>query len=450
MSEKILVLGASNLVGVHCVNWGDLRIPNLADYDVVFLNGVSLVTVAKLAEAQRSTPDYKEEWNTLHSRLGRAMDRCRERLREVLVTGGKVYAIVPKIEYFYFGRGGQRIPHHGEIDLQKLALPLQFNVEQEEGDTISTRDDAFDSYMRLVRRWSFSFSAPALEFIASDLAQDDKGLKVTGYYSPIAVNRQARPIACRFTFIAWHRDGSAPSSQLALLPEPTEATAEEGIRVLLQSLHDYAAPAPVPPWFSAIELPGEQDLAANAADAREELRRAQQRVDEAFCEMENATKPKRILIETGLPLQETVRQLFESIGIPTSPSPVSDEFMLVDRDPPVLVEVTGTARSVSGRDLSQLIKDLGNYLASFESNAKGLLVGNAWKDLSPDARDTNDRPIFPDNVRTTAANHSVALLSTTELLHGYARFVREELTAEQIINVIRSTSGVVSFAGDVP
>jgi hypothetical protein len=89
------------------------------------------------------------------------------------------------------------------------------------------------------------------------------------------------------------------------------------------------------------------------------------------------------------------------------------------------------------------------YLAKFEEDegrsGKGILLGNAWKDLPVDERDQKNSVIFPDNVIASAASNSIALVSSVDFFDVFCRFLAGEVTGTAILDRVTSAVGVVSF-----
>jgi hypothetical protein len=124
---------------------------------------------------------------------------------------------------------------------------------------------------------------------------------------------------------------------------------------------------------------------------------------------------------------------------------VSDEFIIEVDGEEVLVEVKGHTKSVLLRDVSQLIKDVGNHKAETKQDIHGLLVGNAWRLDAPSERDTKSTPVFPDNVVRTAKNHGVGLLSTTELFQACCQATEEPGQRTRMLRSLVEGKGIINL-----
>jgi hypothetical protein len=419
-SPKILIIGSLGHTGVECLRWDLHRLPNLKDFDIVVTNSEPLITTMR--EMETTKDEQRRQFLDFYLR------RTSEQLLGLLQSGGKIFAIFHPRDYLHRHQPPYVIP----IDNTRW-LPFDVCLDFEEGDTVIVKDQAFARYLDKVRRWKYVFRPLDYESGSGWLATQ----------IPLAVNRAEEPIAVCVSYMASPR----PVKQgfLVLLPPPTEATVDEAVRILLEDFCGVQPRSVAPGWAQSVATPGDDARGAEVAEATRALEEAEHRHEQALAAQLGADEFKRLLYEKGLPLQEVARKTFEAMGIATVESPVSDEFMLVWDDEKVLVEVTGTGKSISGRDLSQLMKDLSNYLADVGQDVKGVLIGNAWAALPPYERDTSERPIFPDNVQRTARNRSIALLSTLELFKAYCAFLEGNLSADEAFRRLIDTSGPVKL-----
>ena len=441
---KILVIGSKGYARVKCVEWFAEPVPNAADFDDVVINAIALAEILreKKGEGKQGKPlSLIEEWRSWLGKL-------QERLRKLVKTGGRIVSIATDKGVAYGFRELDSIEGRAKIPrfvTSRDWIPLPVSFTEEHGDTVEVVEKVFSRYMSVVKRWEFTLdvdrdkgSDPWLE-----LADEHPKGEVEVQLQPIAINRQGAAIAAAISYVV--RGNGHQSGYIIMLPPPTTVSVDEALCVLLEDLYGIEGRAPDPPWFSEVIAPGEPAATAELESAHGALTAAQERVDAAVAGMEGAVAYKRVLSQKGPALQEVVRATFESMGIKTADSPVSDEFVLVRSGHTVLVEVTGSDGSIATRDLSQLIKDMGKYVEATGEPAKGLFIANPWKDLRPDQRDTKDKPIFPDDVVKTARPFSVALLSTTELFNAYCAAKEAKLTADDVMQRIIDTTGIVAL-----
>ena len=442
-AKKILLIGSTGYAGITCVDWFAASTPNVADFDIVIVNGVSLANTLNAREGDEETDGNEDspidQWRAWLGEL-------QERLRKQIDTQGLVIAIVTNnavaVGYREMDsmQGPVKIPTF-VTSSDWIPLPIAFNDER--GDTIAVVENAFRRYFSQVRRWEFTLAEDIEDSkgLGTELASlHDDGGDAKLILGPIAVNRQGAPIAVSASYTVEGLSGYQ-SGYMFLLPPPTEGTADEAVGIILEDFCGVQACAPDPDWFSEIQVPGEADATAAVESARAELSQAQDRLQAGRAEMEEVTQYKRLLNETGAPLEQIVRKTFATMGLKPVDSPTAD-FMLVDGDE-ILVEVKGRTGSIPTSDVAQLTKDMGTFGVTEGRVIKGLLVGNAWRDLPPNERDTADKPVFPDDAVQTAEKLSISLLSTVELFRAYAAVTEGSLTGDEVIRQLRDTVGVV-------
>jgi hypothetical protein len=121
------------------------------------------------------------------------------------------------------------------------------------------------------------------------------------------------------------------------------------------------------------------------------------------------------------------------------------QFVLEYKGETYLIECKGVGKSIARSHVVQLL----GYLTKFEEtegkSGKGILFGNAWKDLPPDQRQQKDTVIFPPNVIESATSNNIALLSSVEFFAGFCQFLAGMVSGEDILDKIVQTVGVVKF-----
>lgn len=78
-------------------------------------------------------------------------------------------------------------------------------------------------------------------------------------------------------------------------------------------------------------------------------------------------------------------------------------------------------------------------------NGKGILLGNAWRDLPIADREQQATVTFPDNVIARGQQLGIALVCSAEFFHAFCRFLAGEITGEAILDRITNAVGVVNL-----
>ncbi len=202
---------------------------------------------------------------------------------------------------------------------------------------------------------------------------------------------------------------------------------------------------PPPVWVSAILIPDEIPLKRDLAKLETELRDLETKINRHQELLNDSQRAKEILYETGLPLQERVKATLNMIGIKSKPSVVTDEFIIEIEGQEALVEVKGNVKSITKDDIAQLVTDLMEHLKTTGQEIKGLLIGNGWRLTPIEQRNVGNKPVFSRDAIKVAENHSIGLLSTTELFKAYCQILEEPKSRDEILQTIFNGVGVLDI-----
>jgi hypothetical protein len=122
-----------------------------------------------------------------------------------------------------------------------------------------------------------------------------------------------------------------------------------------------------------------------------------------------------------------------------------EEFVLEFEGSTLLVECKGITKSVSLGHVRQLFDYMTKYEEDEGISGKGVLLGNAWKEMPPNERNRQDTQTFPANVISRATAMGMGLVSSAEFFDAYCRFLAKEVDGGIILRAIVAGSGVVSF-----
>jgi hypothetical protein len=463
------LIGGTGVAGVTCVDWLALELPNVADFDDVFVDSGTLTNL--IEQANQGPGLLKEDVELLE----RNLSDIQTGLRKVLRSSGSVYGIVyPHVHLRLEGRYSP--PSNSDW------CPLPLSLKQEAGDTLTLPDAEIESqqpftpYLDLVGRWGFVFDSHYSRDALKDavkLQATDFGRTLQGYRHEakadmtsmvLATDRQGNAVAIGLLYrlfvpksvhgysaqeVSHEAEPAFQSGPFYVFVPPTKTSSEEGIRVLLEDVCGIQAASLPPSWANEIPMPGDGELESDLEAGKHCLAQAQAAFDALEKRRAERDSFKAILYEDGGPLQETCRKTLEAMGIGTEPSPVSDEFMIEHEGQRALVEVSGSRKSVSLRDVSQLFKDIANYLHKTDEPIKGVFIGNPWRKVPPRERGSDDKPTFPPNVATFGEQHGIALLSTVELFSAYCTHLQGEVDTKTLFTWLMEGRGVLRMR-DVP
>jgi hypothetical protein len=248
MSErepKLLVLGQDDIAGATCVQWFQESVPNIADFDVVFVDEVSLG--AKLAGLGKG--EIEHELLALHRKW---LEQAKENLVKVIASSGRIYAIlgptdVTKLSYVT-SRFRERIPH-----LVQASEWCPFPVERkdETGDTfIFVNKDFQDYFDGAVDSWTqtLGIESESMAYREDGLADIFDSTEGKRKLYEIAVNRQRQPVAAAFGYVdmrknegsngrgGWRYGDEFDTGVVVLMPAPTKTDSRQALLLLMQTV----------------------------------------------------------------------------------------------------------------------------------------------------------------------------------------------------------------------
>ena len=470
MNTQTLVIGESYAGLVpESVPWHSDNLPNLSDYETIILDTFG-ITDCLLPMAEPLDNGYLiAEPNRLAQRVVSNCLRIQEKLVEVLGfpdSPVNVYALYhPRISIdFTFEAGSATlvdVPGWTRKNNRFTKIhfatdswcPIRVGVVRDKGKTICIVDQSYKQYFGHFHGWENCFAPDDLDTEVLDGLCNHRW-KITVLPEPIATNKTNRPIALELHLFlhryysdeehgrSWEKMPFTNGGTLALLPV-AEKNQREGLIQLLLARGKGAIPPPY--WVNDIELPGEAQLKTEIASQQEMLEKVKTQLSELESSLVEIQKYKALLYETGLSLEEICKLTLAKLGAKVKPSIVTDEFIIEACGKEALVEVKGNEKSISKRDLSQLITDVGEHMTATEEEIHGILIGNAWRLLPVGERGMNDKPIFPDNVTSIATNHSIGLVSTIELFQAYCKGLEQPQCKPGILDRIINSKGVVNL-----
>jgi len=406
MDKKILIIGARDFPKVDCFRWDEENLPNIADYDIVILNVVSLL-------------NYKARAST--------QPKVKNGLEILLNSGGCLIAIgcpLKDVEVRTFPFGDKDIGSQSNY----AWCPFQIGIKNESGDTVEFQDDTFKEYFKYVKKWTYFF----------DLR--DSNLSIDNSVN----NRYGKLLAGTIVRIT----SKGRTGELVFLPCPTEISDIEAVNFILEKFFRVYQKTPPPDWTKLVEVPGLKTVQKNIETNLQKIKQLSKK-NEKFRETESELISYReLLYETGTALEWVVRKVFTKLGFKPKP-PVYKEEYIIEYDKKVgIIECKGNEKSIKRDDFRQLFEQTKEYELVGKVEHKGILIGNAWRLKPLEERDKSGTPIFPkgkDGVTDIAARHDIALVSTTDLFKTFCKFLEGRIEANGIMKKIFSAKGTVNF-----
>lgn len=323
-TTKIALIGATGYeyespeARVDCFSWDRLKkIANLADYDVVILDLLSLQEPEDLGVlAFRKTLDIRT-----------------------------AQQVLSKAEGFICVLGDPRFTIEWESELAKHEEPflgwtgVEFFWDDRPGTTVERDFEAQHGVLKRFAdklvRWDYSLveCRPYLEEYAKvwdleAMQRLDQQPKVA--LKKICRNRYGNDLVFsvrhaveRFSDgVAARRLGSrvteALSGPILFLPR-SELSEEDALELVLRDLCEVDVSAPAPEWVSEFAPPGQERVDREIELTRARIEELIEEHDRKVEERDEVREPLKLLYETGAALEEVVRVVLEALGAEVSP-----------------------------------------------------------------------------------------------------------------------------------
>jgi hypothetical protein len=393
--QKIAVIGAtdykchSSEVLVESFPWHALKkSPNLADYDVVVLNLLSLDDPMQL--------DYSAVRKVLDVRV--AQEVLRKRDGAIFVLGDPRFTMKVK-------RDGT------EQDEPFLCWTgVEFFWDERAGDTLERRraaiDGPFKPFADKLVRWRYSLTGcrPDEEGFASvwDVeTMQEKRQHPTAELNKICENSYGNalvftvahavegPTHSRYSGTATQR----LSNPMCFLPEST-LREDEALEFVLRDLCGVNISAPEPPWITEFVAPGQNEVDHEILELEDRIHGLIEERDQLVEKRAELRTPLKLLYETGAALEEAVRTVLEALGVeverPEEDRANEDGWIRVLIDDEIfegVLEVKGVkSKHFNLEGLRQLTDWIERGRTYRKKTYTGIFVGNSAREEPPRLR----------------------------------------------------------------
>jgi hypothetical protein len=418
---KTLVVGSSGHAHVTCVAWPSLRSVNLKDFDAVVVNVTSLddKTIKQL-------PRYK------------FFNEIRKEMSLLLASSGSIIALAPE----------RRGVKHGDDWRNNWEwCPIGIWTQSEAGDTIQMKNTPFGRYLSKFKRWTFYFFIPDAA-LSTELTDVFGPAYNTEYRLPIesyALNRYGKTLAGEVSLLVGSYGHGRKYGSLTLLPAIAELEQKEAINLILEDLLGKPQQALPPEWISQISMPFVDGLNAEIANKHAAIEALRQEIDVNKRRRAEIEKWKKLVYTTGKELEQIFEEAVITLGANTKPASAEEEFILEHNGHAAMVECKGVGKSISLEHVRQADSHVLKFVENENREGKGILFGNAFRNLPPGERGKAGIAVFPDNVVKHATQREIALVGASDFLEAFCRFLKGELPGAAILDAMMTQNGIVNF-----
>lgn len=318
--KKIALIGAtgyeynSEQGKIECFSWDKLRkAKNLADYDTVILNVLSLKDREQL------------DAEGFHSALN------IQAARDILTNEGVIFVLGdPRFDLPIKYKG------HGEASTPFLSWTgLEFVWDNRVGTSVESQlhsnfEHLFEPFVKALKRWDYSLAncRPYNEDNTSMWnveAMQQRELRVEAYVEKFCQNRYGNALMFCVVHIGEFYENVGFGSQMEsrgkqvltapiyFIPE-TALSEEETLELVLRDLCGVDISAPEPEWVEEFVAPGQEQIDDELSRLNTQIDGLIERFNSKVEERDEVRKPLRLLYESGVALEEAVWFVLAELG----------------------------------------------------------------------------------------------------------------------------------------
>jgi hypothetical protein len=293
--------------------------------------------------------------------------------------------------------------------------------------------------------WSLYLTIPK-SCVTDELEKFYGYTSTTRYKVPLEAyieNRYGKVLGGSFDIEVSKESFAHETGTTVLLPLIDHMSPEEALADILQEELGISSETTEPDWAYRIEMPHVAELVRQVAAAQTRIARDKALVDQLHDQISDINSFRRLLYSTGPELEAIVKRSLEQLGATVSPSKYAQEEYILEHDgQEFLMEVKGVAKSISLTHLRQL----NDYLLKYEEDTgkacKGILFGNAWRNLPPEMRGGKDTPEFPDNVIKRAEQWGISLVSSKAFFPAFLNAAQAPESSNEVLTALTGSSGL--------
>jgi hypothetical protein len=234
---------------------------------------------------------------------------------------------------------------------------------------------------------------------------------------------------------------------ITVLPFIAELEQKEAMNLILEDLIGKPQQSLPPDWIGQIPVPFVDAIDSEIAQKNSAIAALQREIAAKELERTEIAKWKKLVYATGRELENIFQEAMIKLGAKTKPAAAEEEFIFEHKGCAGVVECKGVGKSISLEHVRQTDSHVLKFTETENREGKGVLFGNAWRNLPPPERGKTDTPIFPDNVVKHAAQREIALVGANDFLEVFCSFLKGEVSGGAVLDAMSTQSGIVDFRG---
>lgn len=359
--------------------------------------------------------------------------RRKFEISELLKLGRTVIVYLPSSQICYIktgkkeysGTGKNRQTTHlvNDIDLLSV-LPLEIRTLEATGTNIDFRgEEPFSAFWNTNKKY-LRFTSYYQEPIGKSLWYLNGTDRVVGSYLPFEKGN--------IIFMPTYSDDDED--------EKREKIFFQSIITLVEQLNTSTGDFALPTWSNDYLMPREDLALSNLIKYELELKKIINKISKQKKLISELKEYKILFTGTGKALEIQIGKVLSELGFEvTEGLPGRDDLILKYKDKIAVVEVKGVSKSAAEKHAAQLEKWVSEYISKNGITPKGILIVNAFKDIT--LADRNEET-FPQQMIKYSKNRNHCLLAGIQLLGLYQDFKTNPEKRNEIIERIFSTDGL--------
>ena len=395
--------------------------PNLRDYEIVFLDLLSL--------------DLFVGDDGTHNTEGVAMRPLPSESNVVdhLGQGHDIVAILPT---------RTRVKRFGDdyIDLFNW-VPGQVPIQKEEGNSVLEGSIDED--------WAWYFDSQPFDWdiYVEENSEQQESLR----YNIVSLiqNVYRRALACRidYRYMQSQQQSRDLAGSIYLIPLLDSSSYADFVQNALHYNFGEQFEPPnedeTPEWTDTYSVPGEEDAVEEVDQIQSEITELERKLVDAEEKLEGLRRYKGLLYGNESFLEELIPEVFEKVGFDVEGEiPHARDGLIELDDHVVILEIHGTTSGIPRSKCQQLDNWVGNYQYDNPSTStEGLFVVNPLREEDPSERSG----YLSDDVIDYLEMRGHKMILTEDMFRMLFGFMTDQLTHTEIREKFTSESTVVDF-----
>lgn len=223
---------------------------------------------------------------------------------------------------------------------------------------------------------------------------------------------------------------------IIFLPSNYESSNGELLEQCIRKLLGEKEVTPIPDWAKSITVPGQNQILKDLEEIDANIDVITEKRNSLITNNQTLESWKWLLYETGkYRLEPIVQKALSLLGCKVEPQPDSDSDGKVETEFGIaLLEIEGAKETVKIDKISQLLRNIANFVAQEKIPVKGILVGNPFRgeELSNRPPKGSQKKLFSNEVISNAEMQNISVLLSTDLYEIICLILDNKLSATEI------------------